>query len=167
MTLSQNSLNNGARWSVLWLGKKGMVEKKFDEDFGGALKAYTLLLQHGKRLVTLRCCNVGFAPPLSITQHEVIRYEVITRKGKKYKRKVYDAVDLMETKYNPAGVWWCPYCIKLRPFKHVRDWTGREHMQCPVCKITERDFWVRRYNPQAKIIEYTRRRRGRRSRRRI
>ena len=165
MTLSQNALNTGARWEVRWLGKKGLVRKRFDDDFGAALKFYCLLREGGKKVVTLRSCNVGFPPPKRITEHEVQTWEVVTRRGKKYKRRVTTTVDLME-EYNLRGIWWCPYCIKLRKFKQIKDEFGRPLTLCPVCDISNWDWYVKRYNPQAKIIEYRKRRTRGRVRRR-
>ena len=164
MTLDQRSVDTAARWSVMWLGKRGIVEKKFDTDFAGALEAYVTLKKAGKKLVTLRSCNVGWRPPDHIIHHEVVSYKVVRRHGKRYKQKIVDEVDLMND-YNTRGIWWCPYCIKLRPFKKVRNvLTGQEQMRCPVCTISERDWHVRRWNPQAKVLEYRRRTRGRKSR---
>jgi rubrerythrin len=143
-----------------------MVRKEFEHDFSEALKFYTLLKSNGRRLVTLRCTNVGFPPPSTITDHEVVSYSVVTRKGKRYKRKEVTYVNLM-IKYNDEGTWWCPYCIQLRPFKLVKDWTGQPHMVCPICKVNERNFHVRQHNPKAIIVEYSRRRRRRSSRARV
>src|SRR5213082_95133 len=100
----------------MWLGKRGIVEKKFDTDFGGALEAYVTLRRSGKKLVTLRSCNVGFPPPDHITHHEIVSWEIVRRKGKRFKKQVVTEVDLM-MEYNEKGTWWCPYCITLRPFK--------------------------------------------------
>lgn len=38
---------------------------------------------------------------------------------------------------------WCPYCGKVRLFKLDRVWNSR---RCPVCGISEADFYVRHYN---------------------
>jgi hypothetical protein len=164
MALSQDSLNNGARWEVIWVNKRhGLTRKPFDHDFGAALRTYYLLRSSGRKGVTLRCCNVGFPPPVSITRSPVTKWEIVTKRGKRYKKRIVKHEDLLETKYNPVGIWWCPYCIQLRRFKQIQDeWTRGQHMVCPVCGITERNWHVRQYNPQAKIVEW--RRRGRRKR---
>lgn len=48
------------------------------------------------------------------------------------------------------GMTWCPYCIKWRHFKLLRvrrgDWVGAGANRCPVCYITDENFYVRRYN---------------------
>jgi rubrerythrin len=50
--------------------------------------------------------------------------------------------------------WWCPYCIEWRMFEHsaIRYktdgfWlTGPEQWRCPICTISEAEYWVRKYN---------------------
>jgi hypothetical protein len=154
VALSQNSLNNGAHWEVRWIGtkKKVIVHKVFDEDFGGALALYTKLKKAQRAGVTLRCMNVGFAPPDRITHHEVERWEVVQRRGKRYKRKVVDIVDMMRD-YNARGIWWCPYCIQLRLFRD-RSTPGQLLFECPVCEISNYNWHVKRWNPMAKTVEY-------------
>jgi hypothetical protein len=170
MALSQNAANNGARWEVVWRGsppKSKLTRKKFDEDFGSALNTYYLLRAAGKQSVTLRCCNIGFPPPHHITQHPTTSWRVVRHKGKKYKRKVTTYEDLLQTTYNPRGIWWCPYCIQLRRFAPIWINPRGSPMGCPVCGITDRDWYVRHYNPQASITEWRQsgRRRNRRTRR--
>jgi hypothetical protein len=149
----------------MWKGKKGyIVEKKFDNDFAGALDAYTTLKAAGKKWVTLRCCNVGFAPPRNITHAPVATYKIVTRGGKKYKKKVITETDLMP-EYNAKDVWWCPFCIKLRRFYRDTDEPYRVVMRCPVCEISNYDWHVKRWNPQAKTIEFRRARVKRSTRR--
>jgi len=50
-----------------------------------------------------------------------------------------------------AGLLWCPYCVKWREFEEsiiVRpDYETPPHLRCPVCTISIRDYYVRRYNP--------------------
>lgn len=159
MALSQNSLNNGARWEVRWVGKKKtIVHKVFDEDFGGALELYTKLKEARRAGVTLRCMNVGFAPPRRITHHEVERWELVRKRGKRYKRKVIDVVDMMKD-YNARGIWWCPYCITLRRFKD-RSTQGQLLFECPVCEISNYNWHVKRWNPMAKTVEFRAQRRS-------
>lgn len=160
--INNHSIVN-ARWEVIWLGKRGLVRKEFEHDFSDALRTYALLKSNGKKLVTLRCMNVGFPPPSHITHHEEVSWQIVTRRGKRLRRKTVTVVNLMG-QHNEKGVWWCPYCIQLRPFKLKQDWTGRKHMVCPVCGINERNFHVRQHNPKAIVVEYSRRRRGSRRR---
>lgn len=160
--ITQNSLNNGARWEVRWRGKNGnIVAKPFDDDFGKAIETYAKLQAAGKQLVTLRSCNVGFAPPDRITHHERTTYKAVMRGGKKYKKKVTEIIDLMPA-LNRKGVWWCPYCIQLRRFDQDRAYRAEVVMKCPVCEITNYNWHVKRWNPVAKTIEFraTRRKRG-------
>ena len=143
MPLSQNSLNNGARWEVLWVRPKGgWARKAFDQDFSAALRTHNLLLLSGRKGVTLRSCNVGFPLP------------------KRYEKKI--------SRLNARGVYWCPYCITLRRFA-LDDY--KRFMYCPVCDATTGNFHVRQTNPKATVIGYRRTRRvrnrtGRRVRRR-
>jgi hypothetical protein len=162
MALSQNSLNNGARWEVIWrppASSNGYAHKRFDEDFGAALKLYSKLEQAGRKGVTLRCCNIGFPPPVSITEHEQVSYKIVKRGGKRYRRKVITYEDLMPD-YNARGIYWCPYCIKLRRFEAD---TLKRSVHCPVCSVSTKDFYVRLHNPKATTIEW--RSYGRRPRR--
>jgi hypothetical protein len=152
---------------VLWRGKNGWTRKPFDQDFSEALRIYVLLKSNGKTGVTLRSCNVSFPPPERITQSPVTKWTVVRRNGKRYKKKVIEYEDLLQTKYNPEGIFWCPYCIKLRHFPLVQGIDGSQHYECPVCGITSRDWYVKKHNPQATVIEFRKRRRGRRTRTRV
>lgn len=153
MSLTQNSLNNGARWEVRWVGKKGgIVHKVYDEDFGGALEHYTKLKDAQRKGVTLRCMNVGFPPPKRIIEHEVVKWQVVRRGGKRYKKKVIEHENLMED-LNAQGVWWCPYCIKLRRFVDRSD-RGQILFECPVCDVSNYNWHVKRWNPTAKTVEF-------------
>jgi hypothetical protein len=82
---------------------------------------------------------------------------VVTRKGKKFKKKVITVVNFMD-EYNQKGIWWCPYCIKLRRFEFTETERGPE-MFCPVCGCGNYLFEVRRHNPHAAIIEMHKRQR--------
>ena len=46
--------------------------------------------------------------------------------------------------------YWCPYCVKWRVFKYmavtVAGVRGPEDMHCPICLISDHDYYVRRYN---------------------
>lgn len=44
---------------------------------------------------------------------------------------------------------WCPYCGELRTFRH--DPRNNIH-KCPICGISEKDTYVRRYNQLIEII---------------
>ena len=145
--LSQNS-NRAATWSVYYRRNKKWRRKRFQEDFGAALRFYQDCPHEGK---TLHCDNVAFRPPTYITEHEVIRWEVVRIKGKKYKRRIVTTHNRMMD-YNRKGVWWCPYCIKLRRFKELQTARGTQ-MCCPVCWVSNYMFHVRQCNPQAAIIE--------------
>lgn len=49
-----------------------------------------------------------------------------------------------------ASMLWCPYCLKWRFFvdKAIRHggWVGPSLWRCPICTISIKDAYVRRYN---------------------
>ena len=166
--MTQASVHHGAKWSVMWKTPKGKIaRKRFDENFPGALKFYTLLVEAGKSMVTLHCDNIAFPPPTHLRDRYVTRTKIKKVRGKRKKVKVQVWVEPMKD-LNAKGAWWCPYCIKLRAFK--KEETRRSiTMSCSVCGVTNRMWAVRRWNPQAQVIEYrrkTRRSSGVRRRRR-
>lgn len=135
-------------WSVYWRKKGKWVRKRFRDDFPGALKFFLTKLE---MTPTLHSDNRGWPPPKRITAYERVSWKVVSRGGKKYKKRVVTVVNLMR-EYNDKGVWWCPYCVKLRPFKLMQTDRGPS-MYCPVCTIDNYDFHVRKHNPKAAIIE--------------
>jgi hypothetical protein len=48
------------------------------------------------------------------------------------------------------GLTWCPYCVKWREFRLLRikrsAYVGTPALRCPVCTISEEDFYVKKYN---------------------
>ena len=159
--LTQNGMNNSALWEVRWISKKKIVRKVYGSDFPAALERYHTLRTQGHKLVALRCMNIGFRPPDSLIADEVEDSVIVTRNRKRYKKKVVDIVDHMPD-LNLEGKYWCPYCIKLLPWRQVEAY-GELLMVCPLCDISTRDFHVKRWNPGAKTIEY----KGRKVRRRV
>jgi hypothetical protein len=181
-----------ARWSVMWVAKKKgklyIIEKTFENDFAAATELYLKVKRAGKPMATLRCMNVGFPPPERLRPHYETRAEVVVRRNnqgrrKKYKRRIeVEVIPLSEL--NLKGVWWCPYCRELRRFEH---WDGvatdgsffqtiktskpgffmNPGMYCPMCGINQNDSHVRRWNPQAALLEFRinnkRRRSGRKT----
>lgn len=137
-----------SRWSVYYYRKGKWRRKRFKEDFTAALKFYTENVETTG--LTLHCDNVAFPPPDRIRFHERESWEIVTRKGKKYKKRKVTVVNLMED-YNRKGIWWCGYCIKLRRFKEIQTDRGTE-MCCPVCWVS--NYMVRDHNPFATVIEY-------------
>lgn len=136
-------------WSVFWYSKnKGKwLRKRFREDFGAAVKFFGEN-QH-RPGITLHPDNHGYPPPKRITHHERVTWEIVKRKGKKYKKKVVTVVNLMD-EYNSKGIWWCSYCVQLRRFKEIQTERGPE-LYCPVCKVSHR--LVKDHNPKALVIE--------------
>lgn len=159
MSLTQHAVglpgSARARWSVYYHRKGKWRRKKFADDFGAALKFHNeLIVGNTAKGTTLHCDNISFPPPNHIAKHERVEWEIVKKsvKGrmKRFKKKRIVIVNLM-AEYNAKGIWWCPYCIKLRRFKEVQTDRGRE-LCCPVCWASQ--YLVREYNPLATIIEY-------------
>lgn len=168
MPLTQNSLNNHARWSVMWFSKGKWKRRRFGEEFTGAMK---FLLDHTDlKGIHLHSDNISFPPPKSVTEHEETRFKVVTLRGKKYKKRVTTIVNRMGD-LNRKGVWWCPYCIKFRHFKQIETAERGTEMCCPACWVSSYEPATAKYNPLHMKIEYgqqyrrtTNGKRGRRAR---
>jgi hypothetical protein len=135
----------------MWVRKGQIYERKFYHELGEALKTLELLKKAGRTGATLRCCNVGHPPPEHLLRDPVV--DVVKKGGKRFKRTRY--VNRMR-ELNARGIWWCPYCMKLRRFERRVD-EGRYQMYCPMCDISTRDRHVWRWNPQAQILEFRKR----------
>lgn len=146
--MATESMLTHARWEVMWVavknGKKKIVCIDHDDDFVSARDLYVKVKQAGKKLPTLRCKNIGFAPP------ERMRNKMAS--------------------YNRQGVWWCPYCMELRRFEK-RGWieldeklyTAEPAYYCPMCDISHQNHHVVAFNPAAQLLVNRKRSRGRRS----
>lgn len=167
-----------ARWQVLWVVKqKGkpprIVEVDFENDLLSAQALWLKAKQAGKPMTTLRCCNVAFPPPEKYRQHyekhrePTGRYKVVTRAGKRYKKPLYRTSEVLVTPLeglNRRGIWWCPYCREFRKFQHWDGYTSEPMYvgsfipdpgeYCPMCGVNQRDWYVKKWNPQAVIIQF-------------
>jgi hypothetical protein len=135
-----------ANWEVMWVvrhkGENHIIVKDFDHDFVGARDLYVKVKKTDRKMVTLRCRNVGFPPPEQTLEKMLA--------------------------YNKQRVWWCPYCMELRRFER-RAWTEIDgHLYaadpkyyCPLCDISHTDAYVIQYNPLAQRLMYGRRSRSR------
>lgn len=177
-----------ARWEVIWWSKKGkrFIVKVFGNDLAQAEDLYAKVLMARKPFATLRCCNVGFPPPEQYRPYvkKMVKKERVKRSGKYRIKKTIVEVDVTPMEeVNLKGVWWCPYCRKMRKFRKesgvtYRDATGDYFLeggvyQCPVCEITHMNHHVRKWNPHAQKMPYrqirqqrARRNNGRATRRR-
>lgn len=147
-----------ARWEVIISGKAKTVRKKFGADLAGAVALYGKAVgKFGTKRVTLRCCNIAIPPPPELQPHE----KLVRVKGKKKPMAVL--VRPLNALNKSKGIWWCPYCMKLRRFVERRglrkeDGSGWEYEnaykfhRCPVCHISHKDGGVRRWNPIATRI---------------
>lgn len=148
-----------ARWQVLWVADKRVVRKDFGPDLSRATEVYAKAVAAGKRAATLRCCNVGFAPPIKLQPHDVFVVKKVKRNGRIKRVKIPKLVLPLDKLNREQGVWWCPYCMKLRKFIKRKGyrldnvWVEDVHHACPMCNVSHRDFHVRRWNPVAVIID--------------
>lgn len=164
-----------SRWSVIWYvpQRKAFKETEFGCDLAGALDLYTRALAAQKPHCTLRSQNVGFAPPERLRPHTRTKVVVRTIKGRRRRVKEDYTVEPMRA-LNTKGVWWCPYCMKLRRVQKQDGvlvegiYVAAEGWYCPVCGTSHRDGHVRKWNPQAQMLEFrTIRRPTTRRRRRV
>jgi rubrerythrin len=164
MPVNQHMIDH-INWSVFWYSKKKKrwVRKRFKDDLTGALKFFTTHVTTHTG-ITLHSDNKGFPPPRRITEHERETWVVVKRKGKRYKKRTTEIVNLMD-EYNAKGIWWCPGCVQLRKFIFVETDKGPT-MYCPVCGHNNWMFHVRRHNPKASVIEQGKRQRRTRGNRR-
>lgn len=149
-----------AKWSVLWVGKnkKGktqIFERDCGYDLTEAVRIRDLCVKGGKKSVTLRCKNTGFPPPERLMPHP--QYVVVEKKGKRYKKRVGTINPLSEL--NLQGIYWCPFCMKVRKFVH-RDgfwiegiWVDKKGLYCPMCDIYFGNHHVRRWNPHTPMTD--------------
>lgn len=156
-----------SKWSVLWVKDKRIVVKECGNDLAEAIRLYTLV--KGKRPgATLRCNNFGFPPPdkyLPYPKKMKRRLDPpnIVKRGRKRYRQTHEVVTVMVDpmrEKNKQGIYWCPYCREFRRFKIRQNFVvGSIKVQdrafvCPMCKVTHRDFNVRKYNPVAIQVYY-------------
>lgn len=158
-----------ARWEVIWWSRKGkrFIVKDFQTDLHGALSLYTRVKAARAPFATLRCCNVGFPPPVAYRPHTktFVKKEKVKRKGKiRIRRiKVQREITPMD-EVNLRGIWWCPYCREMRRFRMQEGAMYRDGkyeyfirgkgMYCPVCEISHIDSHVRRWNPEAQRLPF-------------
>lgn len=138
-----------ARWAVLWVKDGRVIRKNFGADLSGAIQLYGKAAAAEKRGLTLLCCNMGFAPP------EELQPRIVTgmRRGVKVTGKLVPL-----KKLNEKGIWYCPYCMKLRRFVKKAGfyldgvWVPDARIACPMCGISHNDHHVRKWNPSAHFI---------------
>lgn len=166
-------------WEVRWIGARGKVNvRKFGHDYVEAVRVYTLAVQAGKRAATLRSANIGFPPP----PEKYADLEKYPRGRSKRTGKIVYGVRVKEPhtylvrmrQVNAKGLWWCPFCMKMRKFVKKPGFTyegifvDKVHYACPMCAVMHDDGSVRKYNPIVTMMEMRgrARKRSRRSRRR-
>lgn len=145
-----------ANWKVGWVHKGKVHLKWIGTDFQEALRIRDLAVQKGRKSVTLICANFGFEPPpeLKPQMKKFIKKERIKRKGKTRIRKFVVEREIIPMRQkNLEGIWWCPYCVKLRKFVFKESFVHEGQRvkdpgyYCPMCGISHRDGTVRKWNP--------------------
>lgn len=166
-----------AKWEVMWLRRGAVVRKDCGSDLAEALRILELVKGAGRKGATLRSKNIAFPPPAKYADTE----QVPIGRSKRTRKIVYAERTIEPPQYlttmrslNKRGVWWCPYCMKMRRFTRVKGfeldgiWVDKVQYVCPLCGVSH--GLVRRFNPLAAEIDMRRRGRSRstsaRSRRR-
>lgn len=154
--LTTNDASSRARWAVMWIAvngsKRRLIRKDFGDDYAGAHKLYLKAHDAGKPFHTLACVNMGFPPPKELRPHEKRM-----RGRDKHTRKIRTITVTVEPlkDLNHEGKLWCPYCREIRPFTLKRGFevdgipVHEFGFHCPICKISHRDYHVRKWNPTA------------------
>lgn len=159
--VTSNDAGMRARWEVVYVKDRRLHRVGTGDDFGEALRVYELaILSPARSAVTLRCTNMGFPPPERLRARTVVFNPPRRRKGT---RELVSEVRVVPMeKLNGEGMWWCPFCVKLRRFKYQKGWWTQEgawmaepRMVCPMCKVDHNSFEVRRWNPRASTLFYT------------
>ena len=163
--MEQPIMGGTARWEVIFWNKKHkrFTVMEFDNDMASAEELYAKAVAAGKPLATLRCCNVGFPPPTKYRPRVVKKVKKERVRGRIKKTIVEVDVEPM-SELNLQGVWWCPYCRKMRKFRNQdgftythgdKDyWVDARGMYCPVCEISHTNHHVRKWNPHAARMSY-------------
>lgn len=156
-----------ARWEVMWVivhkGKKHIKVIECDQNLPEAMRIYNLAKQGGRKMVTLRCKNVGFPPPPKYIDDEILTIRKGKHKGKRVKRQTHPPVYLHKMgALNVKGVWWCPYCMELRKFElrqgfetRTGQYVAQKGFYCQMCDIPHTNHYVSKYNPMSMRLEYS------------
>lgn len=142
------------QWEVLWIAKGTTHSKEFEHDLASALELHNKLIAGGRAGVTLRSMNMQFPPPDKYADKEDVAI------GKRRGIIVYEKQLIVPRVYtilmgglNARGIWYCPYCIKMRRFKKTDCFVidgvqvDEPAMSCPMCGASHR--LVRKYNPMS------------------
>lgn len=160
-----------AKWEVIWVKDGRVARKDCGNDLAEALRVYALTLQAGKRLATLRCKNMAFPPPERFRARTELKHFRSKHSGRVTTEECY--IQPMDA-LNRKGIWWCPYCIKMRKFKLSKSFIHESvrvqdpRYACPLCGASHRMQTVAQFNPIAHKVEahLSRSRAGKRTNRR-
>ena len=141
-------------WEVRWVtvkdGDYRIHVKDCEHDLGQALEIYQRVKSAGRRMVTLRSCNVGFPPP-----EKYLEYWVKKSRRNGRAKEIYYVHKVPMRKMNLKGAYWCPYCREMRKFQEQGGFyiegvvVPEAGLYCPICGVSHRDVHVRKYNPLA------------------
>lgn len=156
-----NKAGHRAKWRVAWVHKGRIVSKNFGRDYPAALELYFKARTAGRRNVTIISVNFAFDPPDELKPYYVkkIRKKIVKRRGKRkiIREPVAGWVRPLK-KYYVQGIWWCPYCGKLRRFE-FKKYMVTEGIKvpepgfyCPMCGISHKNWAVRKWNPPAQHL---------------
>lgn len=145
-----NNAAERARWQVLWVSRGQVKRKDFEHDLSGALTFHLWASANAgtSTHITLRCCNVAFPPPVKFQPHA----KEVKVKGQR--KPVTVTVQPMRG-LNRKGIFWCPYCMKMRRFVKRKNFEVegikivRPVLCCPLCEVSHREGGVQRHNPFA------------------
>lgn len=139
-------------WIYTKRGKRRLFRKNFGDDLASAEELFHKALKAEKPYATLACVNMGFPPPVELRPRTVTKRGRV-RGSRKIKTVRVEVAPLREL--NHRGILWCPHCRQTRTFVFSRtaevDGIHMDYPRyvCPICKISHRDYNVRRYNPTA------------------
>lgn len=153
------ALGGHIHWEVRWVTTKDgdyrIHVKDCEHDLGLALSTYERVRKAGRKLVTLRSCNVGFPPPEKYQEYWITKHKKVRNSAGKLRREAYYVHKVPMRKLNRKGVFWCPYCRELRRFQEQGGFyidgvvVPESGLHCPICGVSHRDHHVRKWNPEA------------------
>lgn len=158
-----HALGDHIHWEVRWVTVKNgdyqIHVKDCGHDLTMALSIYIRVKSANRRLVTLRSCNVGFAPPEKYRDYWITKHKK-EKKGSKIVRVPYHVHKIPMKRLNAKGIFWCPYCREMRKFQEQGGFyiegivVPEKGMFCPICGIRETDYHVRKWNPIMEKLYY-------------
>lgn len=148
------------RWVTLKNGDYAIHVKDCAHDLTMAVSIYSRVKQAKRRFVTLRSCNVGFAPPAKYQPYWVTKKKKERTSRNKVITVPHHVRKLPMKPLNNKGIYWCPYCREMRRFQTQKGFVidgivvPEKGMFCPICGVRETDYHVRKWNPLMEKLFY-------------